>query len=75
MEIADHMYKIRNRQSNLIPDDLTGVCGDIAAMISAWERNVDFNMVSHEEALATGPIVASWIQFPRTQHWAPIRAS
>jgi hypothetical protein len=51
MEIADIMYKIRNRQSNLIPDDLAGVSGDIAVMITAWE-----------EALTTDPVVASWIQ-------------
>jgi hypothetical protein len=32
-------------------------------MSSAGERNVDFKMFSHEEALGTDPIVASWIQF------------
>jgi hypothetical protein len=32
-------------------------------MISAWETNGDFNVFSHEEALGTDPIVASWIQF------------
>jgi hypothetical protein len=43
----------------LIQDDLAGVCGDIAVMISAWERNVDFEMYSHEEALALDSNVAS----------------
>jgi hypothetical protein len=61
MEIAELIGKIRNGQSNLISDDLEGVCRNIAVMIKAWERNVDFKMFSHEEALATDPIVASWI--------------
>jgi hypothetical protein len=30
---------------------------------SSYERNVDFKMFSHEEALATDPIAASWILF------------
>jgi hypothetical protein len=32
-------------------------------MTSAWEMNVDFKMFSHEEELATDPIVASWTRF------------
>jgi hypothetical protein len=43
-----------------------GVSGGITVMISAWERNVVFKMFSHEEALATDQIVASWCsQAPR----------
>jgi hypothetical protein len=57
------MHKIRNGQSNLIPDDLAGVCGDTSVMISAWERNFDFKMFGLEETLATDPIVVSWILF------------
>jgi hypothetical protein len=63
MEIAYLMHHIRNGQSNLIPDDLAGVCGDIAVMIGAWERNVDSKLYGHEEALALDSNVASWIQF------------
>jgi hypothetical protein len=65
MEIADLRHKIRTRHGNLVPDSLVGVCGDIAVMISAWERNVDFKMFCYEEALATDQIVASWISFAK----------
>jgi hypothetical protein len=63
VEIADLIHDIRNGQSNLIPDDLARVWGDIAVMISAWERNVDFKLYSYEEAFALDSNVASWIQF------------
>jgi hypothetical protein len=63
MEIADLIDKIRTRDSNLIQYDIARVCGNIAVLISAWERNVDFKMFSYEEALAADPIVESWILF------------
>jgi hypothetical protein len=63
VDTADLIPKIRTGHSNLIPDDRAGVRGDIGVLISAWERNVDFKMFSHEEALATDPIIASWILF------------
>jgi hypothetical protein len=47
----------------LIPDDLAGVCGDIDILTSAWESNIALKLMSYEEALATDPIVASWISF------------
>jgi hypothetical protein len=37
--------------------------GNIAVLISAWERSVDLKMFSYEEARATDPIVAQWISF------------
>jgi hypothetical protein len=67
MEIAELMHNIRNGQSNLIPDDLAGVCGDIAVMISAWETNVGFRLYSHEEALALDSNIASCIQFAKNE--------
>jgi hypothetical protein len=57
--------QIRNWQSNLIPDALAGVCGEIAVVICAYERNVDFKMFSDEETLATNPIVAHWVSFSK----------
>jgi hypothetical protein len=51
------------------PDYLRGqACAEVLQlrfllMISAWERNVDFKLLSHEEELATDSIVAQWIQF------------
>jgi hypothetical protein len=63
MEIADLIGKIRTRRSNLILDDLAEVCGNIAVLISSWERNMDFKMSSYEEALATDLIVGRWILF------------
>jgi hypothetical protein len=42
------MSKIRNGKSNLIPDAISGACGDIAVMINAWERNVEFKLFSHD---------------------------
>jgi hypothetical protein len=50
-------------QSYLIQDDLVGVCGDITAVISAWESNVDFKMFSREATISTDPIPDSLIQF------------
>jgi hypothetical protein len=58
MEVADLISKIRTGHSNLVPDDIAEVSGDIAVMISGWERNVDFKMFRHEETLATHSIVA-----------------
>jgi hypothetical protein len=65
MEIANIMSKIRTGYSNLIPDDLVGVYGDIGGLISGWERNVTFKIMSYEEALGENPIVAQWISFAR----------
>jgi hypothetical protein len=53
MDIADLMCEITNGQSNLMPDDIAEVCGNVATLMCAWERNVDFKMFSYEEALAT----------------------
>jgi hypothetical protein len=63
LEIADLIGKITSGHSSLVPDELVGVCGEIETLICAWERNVTFKIVSHEEALAESPIVASWISF------------
>jgi hypothetical protein len=52
-----------SRGCSHIHDGLAAVCGDIPSMISAWERNVDVKMYSHEGALATDHIVASLILF------------
>jgi hypothetical protein len=63
MEVADLMDMIKTGHTNLIPDDLMEVCGDIAILTSAWESNIALNLMSYEEALATDPIAASWISF------------
>jgi hypothetical protein len=43
--------------ANLIPDDLAGVCGDIAILTGAWESNIALKLMSYEEALAADPII------------------
>jgi hypothetical protein len=57
------MDMIKTGHTNLIPYDHAGACGDIAILISAWESNIALKLMSYEEALATDPIVASWISF------------
>jgi hypothetical protein len=59
MEVADFMDMIKTGHTNLIPDDLAGVCGDTTILTSAWESNIALRLMSYEEALATDPIVAS----------------
>jgi hypothetical protein len=61
MVVADLMDMIKTGRTNLIPDDLAGVCGDISILTSAWESNIALKLMSYEEALATNPILASWI--------------
>jgi hypothetical protein len=63
MEVADRMDMIKTWRTNLIPDDLAGVCGDIAILTSAWKSNTALKLMRSEKALATDPIVASWISF------------
>jgi hypothetical protein len=46
MEIADVMSNMRNGHSNLIPDDLAGVCGNINVLIGACESNVALKLMS-----------------------------
>jgi hypothetical protein len=55
--------KTKSGHTNPIPDNFVEVCGNTAEVMSAWERNVDFKMHSHEEALVIDSNMASWIQF------------
>jgi hypothetical protein len=71
MEVADLMDMIKTGHTNLIPDDLAGVCGDIAILTSAWESNTELKLTSCEEGLATDPIVASWISFAQNPALGP----
>jgi hypothetical protein len=48
MEIADLIGKITPGHSNLIPDELVGVCGEFETVISARERNATFKIMSYE---------------------------
>jgi hypothetical protein len=57
---------IKTWHTNLIQDDLAGVCGGIATLTSAWESNIALRLMSYEEALAIDPIEASWISFGQT---------
>jgi hypothetical protein len=63
MEIADLMDMIKTGHTNFVSDNLAGVCGDIVILTSAWESNIALKLMSYEEALATDPIIASWISF------------
>jgi hypothetical protein len=60
------MDMIKTGHTNLIPDYLAGVCGDIAVLTSAWESNIALKLMSYGEALATDPIVASWVSFAQS---------
>jgi hypothetical protein len=54
-----------------IADDLARVCGDISALIRAWESNVALKLISYEEAFAADPIAAQWISFAQhSRGWA-----
>jgi hypothetical protein len=49
MEVAGLMDMIKTGHTNLIPDDLAGVCGDIAILTSAWKSNIALKLMSQEE--------------------------
>jgi hypothetical protein len=69
------MSNIRTGHSNLIPDDLAGVCGDIGLLIGAWESNVALSLMSHEGHLHPTLSQLNGSLSPSMQHWAVIRRS
>jgi hypothetical protein len=74
-QIADLTYKIRNGQSNLIPEDIAGVYEDIAIMISAGGGTWTSSCSATKRHLLPTQSWLSGFGLPRMRHWALIPTS
>jgi hypothetical protein len=61
MEIGGFMEAVRTGRLRTLPTEVETIGAEISALCSGWERNVEFKVISYEEARQVEPRADRWM--------------